>query len=83
MLHMIVNKDDHNYEDPPDIPLITGGAKKVPRRESLTEAVTGADLAFAKAVSTPTKQKPVVTVPSGVSPLTIKHNATKVCPRTA
>ena len=48
---MIVNGQCKSYEEPPNIPLITGGARKVPRRESLAEAITGAALAFASAMS--------------------------------
>ena len=71
---MIVNKQCTSYDDPPDVPLITGGAKKIPRRESLSEAMTGAALAFAKAFSSPSKQSSnqvaskSVPVQSGVSP---------------
>lgn len=53
---MIVNKQWKSYDDPPDVPLITGGAKKIPRRESLSEVITGAALALTKAFTTPSKQ---------------------------
>ena len=69
---MIVNNQWQSYDDPPDIPLITGGARKVPRRESLSEAITGAALAFAKAMSSPINQHtaaPKTPVQSGVSPM--------------
>ena len=72
---MIVNKQCTSYDDPPDVPLITSGAKKIPRRESLLEAMTGAALAFAKAFSSPSSEQSSnqvasksVPVQSGVSP---------------
>ena len=72
---MIVNKQWKSYDEPPDVPLITGGARKVPRRESLSEAITGAALAFAKAFSSPQQSSAQVAakapapVHSGVSPM--------------
>ena len=56
---MIVNKQCTSYDDPPDVPLITGGAKKcgakkIPRRESLSEAMTRAALhGFCKCILFP------------------------------
>ena len=72
---MIVNDQWKSYDDPPDIPLITGGARKFQRRETISEAITGAALAFAKAISPPTNQQSTVQaaprppVQSGVSPM--------------
>ena len=70
---MIVNNQWKSYDDPPDIPLITGGARRFQRRETISEAITGAALAFAKAISAPTNQQSTVQaapkppVQSGVS----------------
>ena len=71
---MIVNKQWKSYDDPPDVPLITGGARKFPRRETFSEAMTGAALAFAKAISPQTNQQSTAQaaktpVQSGVSPM--------------
>lgn len=72
---MIVNNQWKSYDDPPDVPLITGGARKCPRRESFSEAITGAAVAFAKAISPPTNQQstsqtpPKIPIQSGVSPM--------------
>ena len=72
---MIVNDQWKSYDDPPDVPLITGGARKFQRRETISEAITGAALAFAKAISPPTNQQSTVQaapkppVQSGVSPM--------------
>ena len=70
---MIVNGQCKSYDEPPNIPLITGKAKKIPR--SLSDAITGAALAFASAMSSSGgKQNNVqaATKPppqSGVSPM--------------
>ena len=70
---MIVNKQHSSYDDPSDIPIITGGARKVQRRESLSDVVTGAALALAKALNSPAKPHSNPTEQknpqSGVSPL--------------
>ncbi len=67
---MIVNKQWKSYDDPPDVPLITGGLRKFPRKETISEAITGAALAFAKAISPQTNQQSSKTpIQSGVSPM--------------
>lgn len=63
---MIVNKQHDDQEQPPNIPLFTGGVKRAPRKESLTDAITGAATAFAKALNTPKKQ--LVSSSQGISP---------------
>lgn len=69
---MIVNKQWKSYDDPPDVPLITGGARKFPRKETFSEAITGAALAFANAISPQSSkqtQAAKTSVQSGVSPM--------------
>jgi hypothetical protein len=72
---MIVNDQWKSYDDPPDVPLITGGARIFQRRETISEAITGAAMAFAKAISPSTNQQstvqaaPKTPVQSGVSPM--------------
>ena len=45
---MMVNKQHNNMDHPPNSPLITGGVKKHARKESLTDAISGAATAFVK-----------------------------------
>ncbi len=67
---MIVNKQWKSYDNPPDVPLITGGVRKFPRKESISEAITGAALAFANALSPQANQQSSKTpIRSGVSPM--------------
>ena len=74
---MYVNKQWKSLDEEPDIPLLRGGLKKVPRKESISDAITGAAIAFAKALTpqntptpTPTKQSSGThsPLPTGVSP---------------
>ena len=76
---MYVNKQWKSLNEEPDIPLLRGGLKKVPRKESISDAITGAAIAFAKALTpqnapTPTpipmKQSSDThsPLPTGVSP---------------
>ena len=53
---MTVNDQWKSYDDPPDVPLITGGARKFLQREIFPEAITCAASAFAKAISPSTNQ---------------------------
>ncbi len=55
---MIVNKQHEDLDEPPNIPLLTGGIKKIPRKETLSEAITGAACAFAKALTSREGDKP-------------------------
>ena len=65
-----MNDQWKSYNKPPDVPLITGGARKVPRRDTLSEAITSAALAVAKAFSVPQQSNAAKTpVQSGVSPM--------------
>lgn len=48
---MFVNNQWDSLDEPPNIPLITGSAKKIPRRENLSEAISGAAVAFAKVLT--------------------------------
>lgn len=71
---MIVNKQWKSYDDPPEVPLITGGAQKFPRRETFSEAITGAAVTFAKAIFPQKNQQSIAQaaktpVQSGVSPM--------------
>ncbi len=50
MIHCGTHKD---YEDPPRVPMITGTPPKRPKKDSLTEALTGAAEAVAKAFAPP------------------------------
>ena len=73
---MQVNNQWDSLDDPPDVPLITGSIKtKSSRRESLSEAMSGTAIAFAKVITnqkseepTPTKKCPGQPLPTGVSP---------------
>ena len=72
----------------PNVPLITGGAQKIPRKETLT---TGAALAFAKASFPPSQTQqsavqaaPKTAVQSSVSPMSkvrLIHHTAKVTTR--
>ena len=55
---MIVNKQHKNFEEPPDIPIITGGIKK-PRKnsDSMSEVICNAAVAITQAL-TPSKSSP-------------------------
>lgn len=46
-----------SYEDPPPIPLITGTLPDKPKKESLTDAFSGAACAIVKALQKPTTPK--------------------------
>ena len=45
---MISSNLHDNMEEPPDIPAFSGAPPKRPRKESMTDAITGAAIAFAK-----------------------------------
>lgn len=71
---MNVNKQYHSLVEPPDIPLITNGVKKVSRKETFSEAIHGAAVAFANTLKDKNDQDKndqpdrVSAFPSGVSP---------------
>ena len=44
---MYVNNQWTSLDEEPDIPLLRGGLKKVSKKESISEAITGAAIAFA------------------------------------
>ena len=46
-----------NYDNPPDTPAFSGAAPKRARKESLSEAISGAAVAIVKALSTDPKEK--------------------------
>ncbi len=56
MIHCGTHED---YEDPPHVPMITGMPPKCPKKDSLTEALTGAAEAVAKAFAPPPQALPV------------------------
>lgn len=70
---MYVNNQWKSLDEEPGIPLLHGGLKKVPKKASFSEAITGAAIALAKMLSaqntpsssTHTHCQPL---PSGVSP---------------
>ena len=67
---MIVNNQWRSYDKPPDVPLATDGARKVPQRECLSEALTGAALAVAEVFPSPLQSNAAKTPAlSGVSPM--------------
>jgi hypothetical protein len=53
---MIINDEWKSYDDPPDVPLLTGGARKFQWRET----ITGATLSFTKVISPSTNQQSTV-----------------------
>ena len=58
-------------ENPPDIPAFSGSVPKKPRKESVTDVLAGAALAFAKAFTSETSLSASVSHPpvtTGVSP---------------
>ncbi len=57
-----------DYDNPPNIPAFSGSTPKRPRRDSLSDAISGAAVAFAEAVKGKDKEKPATALPSGVSP---------------
>ena len=70
---MYVNNQWTSLDEEPDIPLLRGGLKKVPKKESISEAITGAAIAFAKTLSAPSTPSssthtPCQPLPNGVSP---------------
>ena len=71
---MMVNKQHDDIDDPPNTPHITGGVIKHARKETLTDAISGAATAFVKplAFHRTSPQKPpqpcVATTNTGVSP---------------
>ena len=68
----MVNKQHDDVDHPPNIPLITGGVKKHARKESLTDAISGAAFVKALASHRASPQKPpqhcVAATNTGVSP---------------
>ena len=65
----LIHSGHHDdYEDPPDIPLLTGHGKKKPSKEGVTDVIAGAALAIVKAINTPPKEKSP-TKAQGLSPL--------------
>ena len=70
---MYVNNQWKSLDEEPDIPLLRGGLKKVPKKESFSEAITGAAITLVKTLSaqnTPSSSThtPCQPLPSGVSP---------------
>jgi hypothetical protein len=72
---MYVNIQWTSLDKEPDIhvPLLRGGLKKVPKEESISEAIAGAAIAFAKTLSVPSTPSSSIPTPSkplpdGVSP---------------
>ena len=72
---MMVNKQHDDMDNPPNIPLITGGIKRHARKESLTEVISGAATAFAKALASQRGTSPLkpsqacaISSNTGVSP---------------
>lgn len=56
---MIVNGQHSDHDEPPNIPLLTGGGvKKTPKKDNLTEAITNAATAFASVLSDSQKTTP-------------------------
>lgn len=56
---MYVNNQWKSLDEEPDIPLLCGGLNKILRKESFSDAITGAAIAFAKtltAQNTPVQQ---------------------------
>ena len=75
---MYVNNQWKSLDDPPDIPLLRGGLKKANRKETLSEAITGAAVAFANVLAPQNsnvqqaeasgRQSAQPSLPTGVSP---------------
>ena len=70
---MYVNNQWTSLDEEPDIPLLRGGLKKVPKKESISEAITGAAIAFAKTLNAPSTPSSSAHTPcqpllNGVSP---------------
>ena len=57
-----------NYEDPPDIPLLTGNGKKKPSKEGVADVIAGAASAIVRAINKPSKENSP-TKAQGLSPL--------------
>ena len=77
---MICNGLHEDLDNPPNVPMITGTAPKRQKRDSLTEALTGAATVIAKAITAPPSgaQPPGATPSVGLSPckaadLRMKH----------
>ena len=74
---MICSGIHDDYDTPPDIPAFSGVTPKRPRKDSLSDALTGAAVAFAQSISgskskddSPSKmrQSSSLPTPTGVSP---------------
>lgn len=61
---MIVNGQHSDHEEPPNVPLLTGGTKKTPKKDSFTEAITGAATAFANVLTSSSKVNDGPTTPT-------------------
>ena len=63
----LINSGHHdNYDDPPDIPLLTGHGKKRPSKEGVADVIAGAASAIVRAINNPPKEN----LPTkGLSPL--------------
>lgn len=74
---MLANDLHDSYENPPNVPMITGATPKLQKKESLSEVVSNAAVAFAKAISPSQVQNPTTPsspshvcsrIPVGISP---------------
>ena len=70
---MIFNKQHEDLEEPPNIPIITGGVKRPAKKETLTDALSSVAIALTKAIS-PQSQA------SGISQPTTPKSHLKACP---
>ena len=81
---MIVNGQHSDHDKPPNIPLLTGGgAKKMPKKDSLTEAITNAATAFASVMNNSQKTTPtkVSDIPNSVNNKSPEPSSLTVSPR--
>ena len=65
---LIQSRHDDDYDSPPNIPLITGSSAFKPKRESITDALTGAATAVVKMFQY-TNSDPSVSASTHISPL--------------
>ena len=70
---MIVNNQHDDMEEPPNIPIITGGIKQLARKETLTDALTSVATVLTKALVQKTQPPSPPSTPSskclaGISP---------------
>ena len=64
---MIATGTHDDMDTPPNVPMIVGGIQRQPQRESLTDVISSAATAFAKALSPPPSQSSASSLPQSTT----------------